>query len=63
MNADLQDDDGDGVANKFDKCPGTPSGVQVDGAGCPILVKNETKIVEKLSRRRIEELLMKQLKT
>ncbi|MDH5827721.1 OmpA family protein [Sphingobacterium faecium] len=48
LNTDLQDDDGDGVANKFDKCPGTPSGVQVDGAGCPILVKNETKIVEKV---------------
>ncbi|AIM36140.1 flagellar motor protein MotB [Sphingobacterium sp. ML3W] len=48
LNTDLQDDDGDGVANKFDKCPGTPSGVQVDGAGCPILLKNETKVVEKV---------------
>ncbi|MNL23697.1 Outer membrane porin F precursor [compost metagenome] len=59
LNADLQDDDGDGVANKFDKCPGTPSGVQVDGAGCPILVKNETKIVEKVitetDRRTVDE--------
>ncbi|MNI56457.1 putative lipoprotein YiaD precursor [compost metagenome] len=36
------------MANKYDKCPGTPSGVQVDGSGCPILVKNETKIVEKV---------------
>ncbi len=30
------DEDGDGVADKFDKCPGTPAGTQVDGAGCPI---------------------------
>jgi len=36
------------VANKYDKCPGTPSGVQVDGAGCPIVVKNETRVVEKV---------------
>lgn len=30
-----KDTDGDGVADKFDKCPDTPSGVVVDGAGCP----------------------------
>lgn len=48
INNDLKDDDGDGVANKYDKCPGTPAGVQVDGAGCPIIVKNETKIIEKI---------------
>ncbi len=48
INSELQDDDGDGVANKFDKCPGTPQGVQVDGAGCPIVVKNETKVIEKI---------------
>jgi OOP family OmpA-OmpF porin len=30
------DADGDGVANRFDKCPGTPAGTQVDGSGCPI---------------------------
>ena len=48
LNDGLKDDDGDGVANKFDKCPGTPSGVQVDGAGCPITVKNETKVIEKI---------------
>ena len=33
---DLKDDDGDGVANKFDQCPGTPKGVKVDGSGCPL---------------------------
>lgn len=48
INNDLKDDDGDGVANKFDKCPGTPPGVAVDGSGCPIIVKNETKIIEKI---------------
>jgi len=48
LNNDLKDDDGDGVANTYDKCPGTPSGVQVDGSGCPIVVKNETKVVEKV---------------
>lgn len=33
---DLADDDGDGVANKFDKCPGTPANTKVDGSGCPL---------------------------
>lgn len=32
------DSDGDGVSDFFDKCPGTPSGVKVDGAGCPLAV-------------------------
>ncbi len=37
--ADLtKDSDGDGVADAFDKCPGTPAGVVVDGAGCEIKV-------------------------
>ncbi|MCW3091732.1 MAG: hypothetical protein JWP81_2801 [Ferruginibacter sp.] len=31
-----KDTDGDGVKNKRDKCPGTPEGVKVDGAGCPL---------------------------
>ena len=31
-----KDIDGDGVKNKRDKGPGTPAGVKVDGAGCPI---------------------------
>ena len=34
----LADDDNDGVANKFDKCPGTPSDTVVDGSGCPLKV-------------------------
>lgn len=31
-----RDSDGDGVSDKFDKCPNTPAGTVVDGAGCPI---------------------------
>ncbi len=34
--ADLGDDDGDGVANRYDKCPDTPKGTKVDGQGCPL---------------------------
>jgi OOP family OmpA-OmpF porin len=33
-----KDTDGDGVADHLDKCPGTPAGVKVDGAGCPLNV-------------------------
>ncbi|WP_316816905.1 OmpA family protein [Pedobacter nyackensis] len=36
-----KDSDGDGVADQFDKCPGTPAGTAVDGSGCP-LPKMET---------------------
>jgi len=32
----LPDSDGDGVADQFDKCPGTPAGVAVDSHGCPM---------------------------
>jgi OOP family OmpA-OmpF porin len=35
---DMGDDDSDGVANKFDKCPGTTANTVVDGAGCPLKV-------------------------
>ena len=31
-----KDSDGDGVVDDLDKCPGTPSGVQVDKDGCPL---------------------------
>ena len=34
----LNDSDKDGVSDFFDKCPNTPAGVQVDGAGCEIKV-------------------------
>lgn len=32
----LPDSDGDGVADQFDKCPGTPANVAVDTHGCPM---------------------------
>ena len=32
----LKDSDGDGVADKLDKCPGTEAGIKVDGSGCPL---------------------------
>jgi len=31
-----RDEDGDGVSDRYDKCPGTPAGTVVDGSGCPI---------------------------
>jgi OmpA-OmpF porin, OOP family len=34
--AELQDSDGDGVADVDDRCPGTPKGVAVDARGCPL---------------------------
>jgi len=34
----LNDSDKDGVSDYFDKCPNTPSGIQVDGAGCEIKI-------------------------
>ena len=42
----LKDSDGDGVADKLDKCPGTPAGTVVDGSGCPL--KTPEKVVEKV---------------
>jgi len=39
------DTDGDGVSDYFDKCPGTPRNVKVDGAGCTlpeVSVKRDT---------------------
>ncbi len=39
------DSDGDGVMDQFDKCPNTPQGVRVDGAGCP-LPEPKTEIIK-----------------
>ena len=33
----LKDSDGDGVPDKFDKCPNTPKNVTVNHEGCPII--------------------------
>ncbi|MES2828286.1 MAG: DUF6089 family protein [Bacteroidota bacterium] len=38
LNDLLKDTDGDGVADKLDKCPGTAAGTVVDGSGCPLKV-------------------------
>lgn len=38
----LNDSDKDGVSDYFDKCPNTPAGIQVDGAGCEIKVTSTT---------------------
>ncbi len=32
----LRDSDGDGVPDRYDRCPGTPLGAVVDGRGCPM---------------------------
>lgn len=55
LNRMKMDSDGDGVSDYFDKCPGTPSGTRVDGAGCPLptppppppVVRDTTTIIEK----------------
>lgn len=39
--SDLTDDDGDGVVNARDICPGTPSSSQVDNDGCGELLRSE----------------------
>ena len=41
-----KDTDGDGVADFFDKCPGTTSGVKVDGAGCPFVATVVERMIE-----------------
>lgn len=38
------DSDGDGVIDLFDKCPNTPAGVKVDGAGCPLPKTENVKV-------------------
>ena len=41
----MNDSDKDGVSDYFDKCPNTPVGIQVDGAGCEIKVTSTTTVV------------------
>ncbi len=45
-----KDSDGDGVNDYFDKCPGTPSGTKVDGAGCTLEPAVITRTEEMLSK-------------
>lgn len=39
-----RDSDGDGVFDRFDKCPNTPRGIKVDKDGCPIPMKQRISI-------------------
>jgi len=56
---DMADDDMDGVANKFDKCPGTVANTVVDGAGCPLVapkpVIREKVIITESDRKVVNE--------
>ncbi|RZK87111.1 MAG: OmpA family protein, partial [Pedobacter sp.] len=56
---DLADDDNDGVANKFDKCPGTPAATIVDGSGCPLTITQtivkETTVVTEADRKIVRD--------
>ncbi len=41
------DNDKDGVPDDQDNCPGTPSGVEVDANGCPVVAEIEVKLILK----------------
>jgi OOP family OmpA-OmpF porin len=52
----LKDSDGDGVADKLDKCPDTPSGTVVDGSGCPLVApKPQVTIITEEDRKVVNE--------
>ena len=52
----LKDTDGDGVADKLDKCPGTPSGTVVDGSGCPLVTpKPQVTVITEEDRKVVSE--------
>ncbi|WP_432710510.1 DUF6089 family protein [Pedobacter sp.] len=51
----LTDTDGDGVADKLDKCPDTPKGTVVDGSGCPLNVPAPKVIVTEADRKVVDE--------
>ncbi|AZI24348.1 OmpA family protein [Pedobacter sp. G11] len=52
----LKDTDGDGVADKFDKCPGTPAGTVVDGSGCPLVApKPQVTVITEEDRKVVSE--------
>jgi OOP family OmpA-OmpF porin len=56
---EMGDTDGDGVANRFDKCPGTTTGSVVDGSGCPLKavapIVRERVIVTEADRKVVDE--------
>ncbi|MBD1392193.1 OmpA family protein [Mucilaginibacter glaciei] len=49
------DSDGDGVPDFYDKCPNTPAGVKVDGAGCPLPVNKPVVIVTEEDRKVVRD--------
>jgi OOP family OmpA-OmpF porin len=52
----LKDSDGDGVADKLDKCPDTPSGTVVDGSGCPLVTpKPQVTVITEEDRKVVSE--------
>ena len=52
----LKDTDGDGVADKLDKCPGTPAGTVVDGSGCPLVApKPQVTVITEEDRKVVSE--------
>lgn len=56
------DSDGDGVPDFFDKCPATPAGTKVDGAGCPLPVnKPDVKVYVTEEDRKIVKEAIKNL--
>jgi len=56
MNDLLKDTDGDGVADKLDKCPGTPAGTVVDGSGCPLVTpKPQVTVITEEDRKVVSE--------
>lgn len=57
------DSDGDGVSDFFDKCPNTPAGTKVDGAGCPLVIAKpaETKVYITEEDRRVVNEAVKNL--
>ncbi len=62
----LKDSDGDGVADKLDKCPSTPMGTVVDGSGCPLVapkpqIITETKVIVTEADRKVVEDAIKNL--
>ncbi|WP_454803222.1 OmpA family protein [Mucilaginibacter phyllosphaerae] len=52
---EMADDDNDGVANRYDKCPATPVNTPVDGAGCPLPIVKEKVVITQQDRRVIGE--------
>lgn len=51
-----KDSDNDGVADYFDKCPATATGVKVDGAGCPYATAVVERVIEVPTKNQVTDL-------